>query len=116
MSTVDEAVRHLDEVVTSLRGEEYGEYLLDALERYIRRHEGDARRALELALGVWLDGSDLRRCSWAEALIVRLRLVEYLPMLRQCREEALASDSRFPKYWAELFEQSIRLLEEADSR
>lgn len=113
MDRVEKAVSELDGVVASMPDEQYGEYIVDALELHIRKYEGEARRALELALGVWLNGPDLKRCIWAKTLVVRLRLVEYLSTLRKLREEVLEADSRFPRYWLELFDHSIRLLEEA---
>ncbi|MHB8927007.1 MAG: hypothetical protein ACYC9Q_04985 [Bacillota bacterium] len=111
MEPVDEAISHLEEVAANLQGQKSGEYLLKALENYIRRHEGEPRRALELALGVWFDGPDLTRCVWAEDLIVQLQLVQYLPALRRRRNEVLSSNSRFPRYWLKSIEQSIESLE-----
>ncbi|MHB8928884.1 MAG: hypothetical protein ACYC9Q_14780 [Bacillota bacterium] len=116
MNLVDEAISHLEEVVASLHDEKYGEYIVDALERYIRRYEGEPRRALELALGVWYDGPDLTKCVWAEFLIVRLQLVQYLPTLRRRREEILSPNSRFPKYWLKPTERSIESLEKEAAR
>lgn len=113
MDRVGKAISELDEVVAGMADEQYGEYIADALETHIRKREGEARRALELALGAWLSGPDLKRCIWAKTLIVRLRLVEYLSTLRKLREEAMEPNSRFPRYWLELFDHSIRLLEEA---
>lgn len=116
MSLVNEAVSHLEEVAASLHDEKSGEHIVSSLERYILRHKGEQRKALELALVVWYEGPDLTRCVWAESLIVRLRLVQYLPELRRRRQDILSPDTRFPRYWLGPTERSIELLEQEAAR